>query len=137
MNSDGLPVVNPEDCTACNDCIEVCPKDLFELMPVTQKLIVQCKSLLEGDLAESKCSVACTACARCVADSAPDVMFIRDNLAVVNYELNHLTSPVATRRCPTDAIVWLESEAQFDLVYHPEDQPKMETLSELEDIYFQ
>lgn len=137
MNDDGLPVVNPEDCTACNDCVEVCPKDLFELMPVTQKLIVQCKSLLEGDLAESKCSVACTACARCVADSAPDVVFIRDNLAIINYDLNHLTSPAATKRCPTEAIVWLEGEAQFDLVYHRDHEPKMETLSELQDIYFQ
>ncbi len=138
MNYNGLPVVDPEKCTACNDCVEVCPKELFVLMPVTQRLIVQCKSLLEGDLAESKCSVACTACARCVADSAPDVISIIDNLAVVNYELNHLTSTQATVRCPTNSIVWLEGEAQFEVgEMRKIKAEKMDTLKDLQDIYFQ
>jgi electron transport complex protein RnfB len=110
MNDDGLPVVIPDLCVACGDCVEACPKGLFELMPVSQKLVVQCKSLLEGDLALSKCSVACTACGRCVADAAPGLIEIRNNLAVVNYELNNLATPEATKRCPTDAIIWLEGQ---------------------------
>ncbi|MCF6352342.1 MAG: RnfABCDGE type electron transport complex subunit B [Cyclobacteriaceae bacterium] len=114
MNTNGLPVVNSDKCTACNDCVEECPKGLFVLMPIGQKLIVQCKSLLEGDLAESKCSVACTGCSRCVADSAPGVIEIIDNLAVVNYKLNNLTTAFATKRCPTDAIVWLAGNNQFE-----------------------
>ena len=117
MNDDGLPVVDIEKCTACNDCAEVCPKGLFELMPVSQKLIVQCKSQLEGDLAESKCSVACTACSRCVMDSAPGVISIVNNLASIDYSLNELTSPLATKRCPTDAIVWLDGGKQFEKSY--------------------
>jgi RnfABCDGE-type electron transport complex B subunit len=114
MNENGLPVVETEKCTACNDCVEVCPKSLFKIMPIGQKLIVQCKSLIEGDLAESKCSVACTACSRCVADSAPGVIDMVNNLAVINYDLNDLTNPLAIKRCPTDAIVWLEGDNQFE-----------------------
>jgi len=115
MNDNGLPVVDAENCTACNDCVEECPKDLFELMPIHQKLIVQCRSLLEGDLAESKCSVACNGCSRCVADSAPGVIEIIDSLAVINYELNDLTTALSIKRCPTDAIVWLSRDNQFEL----------------------
>lgn len=138
MNEDGLPVVDPEKCTACNDCVEVCPKDLFELMPVTQKLIVQCKSLLEGDLAEDKCSVACTACSRCVADSAPGVIAIEDNLAVVNYELNHLTSSASIKRCPTMAIVWLDGERQFSQTDEIElPTGRVETMTDLKNTYYQ
>jgi Na+-translocating ferredoxin:NAD+ oxidoreductase RNF subunit RnfB len=48
MNEVDLPVVIPERCTACGDCVEACPKDLFALMPESQHLIVQCKNLLEG-----------------------------------------------------------------------------------------
>jgi ferredoxin len=138
MNSDGLPVVDPEKCTACNDCVEVCPKGLFELMPVDQKLIVQCKSLLEGDLAESKCSVACTACSRCVSDSAPGVISIENNLAVIDYDFNNLTSAAATHRCPTGAIVWLEEEAQFAASTGLElPTGRVETLIDLKNIYYQ
>jgi len=110
MNDEGLPVVIPDLCVACGDCVEACPKGLFEIMPVSHNLIVQCKSLLEGDNALSKCTVACTACGRCVADGAPGLIEIKNNLAVINYELNNLASPDATRRCPTDAIIWLEGQ---------------------------
>lgn len=110
MNDDLLPVVIPELCTACNDCVIACPKDLFELMPIDYKLIVQCKNLLKGDAAEDLCSVACNTCNRCVADSEPGVIEMIDNLAVVNYEKNELTSPKATERCPTGAIVWVEGQ---------------------------
>ena len=116
MNSNGLPVVDAALCTACGDCVDECPKNLFELMPVSQKLIVQCKSLLEGDEAQDKCSVACTGCSRCVADAAPEVISIQNNLAVINYSLNDLTNPYATKRCPTGAIVWMEGENQFETV---------------------
>jgi Na+-translocating ferredoxin:NAD+ oxidoreductase RNF subunit RnfB len=112
MNDDGLPQVIPDKCTACGDCVEACPKQLFEIMPLSRKLIVQCKSLLEGDLAKSKCSVACTACGRCVADAAPGVIEIKNGLAVIDYSLNHLATIGAVRRCPTDAIVWVDG-AQF------------------------
>jgi len=110
MNDDLLPVVIPERCTACNDCVVACPKDLFELMPIEQKLIVQCKNLLKGDAAEDLCSVACNTCNRCVADSEPGVIEMIDNLAVINYEKNELTSPKAIERCPTGAIVWVEGQ---------------------------
>ena len=114
MNENGLPVVIPELCTACNDCVEACPKDLFVLMPIEQKLIVQCKNLLKGDAAEDLCSVACNTCNRCVADSEPGVIEMIDNLAVINYEMNELTDPKATLRCPTDAIVWVEGQQFVD-----------------------
>lgn len=113
MNADGLPVVNPDTCTACGDCVEICPKDLFVIMPIEQKLIVQCKSLLEGDPALERCSVACNGCSRCASDAAPGVIKIENGLARINYELNNLAGPEATKRCPTGAIVWLESEQQF------------------------
>ena len=108
MNAAGLPVVAPERCTACGDCVTACPRDLFVLMPVEWKLVVQCKSLLEGDAAEALCRVACTACGKCAVDAAPGVVTMRNGLAVVDYDQNELARPDATRRCPTGAIVWLE-----------------------------
>jgi RnfABCDGE-type electron transport complex B subunit len=110
MNEDALPVVIPEKCTACNDCVETCPKDLFVLMPMDRKLIVQCRNLVHGEAAEAMCSVACNACTRCVADAAPGLIEMVDNLAVIDYEKNALADPEAASRCPTIAIVWVEGQ---------------------------
>ncbi len=110
MDRFGIPHVELELCTACEDCVEVCPKELFVIMPVTQKLIVQCRSALEGDAAELICKVACTACGRCALDGAPGLIEMRDGLAVVDYVRNESAGPEAIARCPTGAIVWLEGE---------------------------
>jgi len=120
MNDDALPVVNPELCTACNDCVESCPKDLFVLMPMDQKLIVQCRNLVHGDAAEEMCSVACNACSRCVADAQPGLIEMIDNLAVIDYEKNALADPKAASRCPTDAIVWVEGQQFLTGLNEPE-----------------
>jgi Na+-translocating ferredoxin:NAD+ oxidoreductase RNF subunit RnfB len=113
MNAHGLPVVDPVRCTACGDCVEACPKGLFVLLPAAHRLLVQCRSLREGEAAERLCRVACTACGKCALDAAPGVIEMRDGLAVVNYERHALAGPGAVARCPTGAIVWLEGDAQF------------------------
>ena len=51
-----------DKCTACGDCVDACPLDLFVLMPLDHKLIVQCKNLLGGEAATDLCDVACDAC---------------------------------------------------------------------------
>jgi ferredoxin len=107
MGPTGLPVVIPEHCTACGDCVDACPRDLFVVMPVEQKLLVQCRSLLAGEAAEAVCRVACNGCGRCAAD-APGLISIVDGLAVIDYARNDLASPDAARRCPTGAIAWVE-----------------------------
>jgi len=93
-------------CTACNDCVEICPKDLFSIHPASHRLWVACKNLEFGDDILADCEVGCTACARCAKD-APGLIEMRDNLAVVDYGRAHATK-VPIERCPTGAIVWYD-----------------------------
>ena len=109
MDVHGLPVVDADKCTACNDCVEVCPKGLFSLEPVSRKLWVACKNLADGDTAEASCEVACTACGKCVMDSEPGVMRLENNLAVIDYAQNARAAKTAIERCPTGAIVWFDN----------------------------
>ena len=111
MDRHGLPVVDEDKCVACNDCVVACPLDLFSLQPVSHQLWVACKSLAEGDEALADCEVACTACARCVADAPDGLICIKNNLAVVDYAKNRLATPLPIERCPTGAIVWLDDHA--------------------------
>ncbi len=108
MDEHGLPVVDVDKCVGCNDCVLACPKNLFSLQPLNHKLWIACKSLAEGDEALVDCEVACTACARCAQDSPEGVIKMVNNLAVVDYGKNHLCTKLATERCPTGSIVWLE-----------------------------
>jgi electron transport complex protein RnfB len=107
MDSHGLPVVSEALCTACGDCVEICPKELFSIHAVSHRLWVACRNLLPGDEAEARCEVACTACGRCAAD-APALIRIENNLAVIDYSKNQLATRAPIERCPTGAIVWMD-----------------------------
>ncbi len=113
MNANGLPEVNEDRCTACNACVEVCPKALFSLHPVSHRLWVACKNRAPEDQARAECEVACIACGRCGADAPPGLIEIVDNLAVVDYARNAMASRVAIQRCPTGAIVWIEESGEI------------------------
>ncbi len=110
MDKHGLPVVDIQKCTACGDCVEICPKGLFSIHPVSHRLWVACKSLEEGDAAEAECEVACTGCARCAADAPAGLISMVNDLAVIDYSKNHLASPACIQRCPTGAIVWINEK---------------------------
>lgn len=109
LDAQGLPAVDAEKCSACNDCVEICPKGLFSLEPVSHRLWVACKNLADGDTAEASCEVACTACGKCVADAPAGLIRLEGQLATIRYELNQWATRGPIERCPTGAIVWFET----------------------------
>ncbi len=113
MSTNGLPVVDVVKCTACGDCVTACPRDLFEILPLSQPLLVQCKVPLAGEAARDLCRVACDACGRCVQDAPEGLIHMIDNLPVVDAFSTLESGPEATWRCPTAAIRWVP-RGQFE-----------------------
>lgn len=110
MNSLKLPQVSVDLCTACGDCVDACPRDLFEILPLSVHLLVQCKAPLAAEEARRVCRVACDACGRCAQDAAPGLIRMENNLPVVDYTQGGPALPEATFRCPTGAIQWVEGD---------------------------
>ena len=108
MDRHDLPQVIDDLCTACGDCVDICPRDLFSLQPLSHHLWVACKNLEKGEAAEAECAVTCNGCGRCALDAPGDLVTMADNLAVIDYSQNAKAARIAIERCPTGAIVWLE-----------------------------
>jgi len=116
MNANGLPEVDPDKCMACPDCTNACPKNLFEVLPVSQKLFVQCSIPFAAEDASSLCKVACDACSKCALD-APDLIHMEGNLPVLDYASGAVAQPETTYRCASNTIVWIEY-SQFQNSQH-------------------
>jgi len=109
MDAFSLPVVDEQKCTACGDCVLVCPKDLFSLQPVNNRLWVACKSREAGDAVLAECAVGCTACGKCAMDAPVGLINMEHNLPVIHYG-KAMLSALPADRCPTGAIVWLDPD---------------------------
>lgn len=104
MAEDGLPVVNEDKCTACGKCVEACPRNLFELHPVSQDIIVFCRSLDRGPVSHKYCKNACIACGICVR-ACPEAIILENNLAkIVDYNKIEEEKIPEIEKCPTGAI---------------------------------
>lgn len=112
FNKFSLPLVDEERCTACGDCVTECPKNLFSLQPISNRLWIACNNKDNMDESEAHCDVACNACGRCVNDSPEGLITIRNNLASIDYAKNGLASQFAIERCPTGAIVWKDYNSE-------------------------
>jgi electron transport complex protein RnfB len=104
MGDDGLPVVREDKCTACGMCVDACPRNLFELHPLTQEVLVFCRSQDRGPMTRKVCQAACIACGIC-ARACPDAIVMENNLAVItDFKKIPPEKIPEIEKCPTDAI---------------------------------
>ncbi|KPJ70194.1 electron transporter RnfB [candidate division WOR-1 bacterium DG_54_3] len=110
MSEEGLPVVIEDNCTACGICVDACPRNLLELHPVSQEIIVFCRSLDRGAVARKVCKNACIACGIC-ARACPEAIVMENNLAkITDYKKIDPKKIPEIEKCPTDAIGRLEKQ---------------------------
>lgn len=103
MNQECLPIVDMDECRACNKCVLACPKKLFTLVSVKQNVYVACSSNDLGKDTKAVCCVGCIACRMCEKACKFDAIHVIDNLAVIDY--NKCTSCAeCVKVCPMKTI---------------------------------
>lgn len=104
----GIPVVDADKCTSCGACVNICPRQLFEIRPVSaenQQVYVACRNTQKGAVARKNCQAACIACLKCTK-LCPAV--------TVENNLSYIPDTVAPEQfgaelasvCPTGAIIY-------------------------------
>jgi Na+-translocating ferredoxin:NAD+ oxidoreductase RNF subunit RnfB len=110
MGEEGLPIIDEDKCTACGKCVDACPRNILELHPPSQNIMVFCRSEDRGPMARKVCKNACIACGICVR-ACPDAIVLENNLAVItDYKKIDLEKIPEIEKCPTDSIGRLKVE---------------------------
>jgi electron transport complex protein RnfB len=112
MNDNGLPVVIDARCTGCGNCVEACPRQLIELHPESHKLFVLCKNQDSPKESRKVCTRACVACGICVRIAGESNMMMKNNLAIIDYNVYGSKTEFPIDKCPTDGLVILDSSVE-------------------------
>ena len=62
---DGMPVIDPDECTGCGVCIKACPKGVLQLLPKDATCFVPCSSRDSGKAVTNVCKAGCIHCMAC------------------------------------------------------------------------
>lgn len=103
----GLPEVIDDNCTACNACVEACPRNIIELRKKNKKdrkIYVSCINEEKGAPAKKNCSVACIGCSKCFKVCPHDAITMENNLAYIDPVKCRLCRKCVPE-CPTNAIL--------------------------------
>jgi len=106
VDENNMRYVDPEKCTGCGNCVEACPKDLIELIPISKKVNILCMSHDKGGVAKKSCGneTACIGCSICAKKCPVDAISMEDKLAVIDYS-KCVVCGICAEACPTGAIV--------------------------------
>jgi len=104
MGPENLPVVDPEKCTACGNCVKTCPKKLYVLKAASCSYYVKCSSTDPGGGTGKACSSGCIACLKCQKACPVGAVKVESNLSRIDADKCQNIGK-CFEACPTKVIV--------------------------------
>jgi len=104
---DGIISVDIKECTACGQCVKICPKDLLKLFPKSSEEAVLCKNTWPGPQTRKNCTVGCIGCQKCVKTCPAGAISMTDALAVIDQTVCTRCGACVTV-CPTQSVLLLD-----------------------------
>jgi Na+-translocating ferredoxin:NAD+ oxidoreductase RNF subunit RnfB len=81
---DGIAVVNDAACTGCGMCVGVCPRNIIQMLPRDQTIVVMCRNEAVGRIARLQCKTACVGCKRCEKACPTESIRVVNGVAVID-----------------------------------------------------
>ena len=81
----GVAVVDRKKCTGCTACTVTCPRHVIQMKPIAPQPAVMCSNKDKARLVNKTCKVGCIACGLCVRNCPNQAIFLKDNVAVIDY----------------------------------------------------
>ena len=100
----GVAVVNENKCVACGLCVKACPKGLIEIVPVKNRVRVQCSNKERGPMVKKACEAGCIGCTLCVRQCDQGAITVTNNIAHIDYEKCTQCGKCA-EKCPAKVIL--------------------------------
>ena len=89
IGSNGLPVINYDQCVGCGICVKQCPQMVLHLTDANIGILLQCNNREKGKAAMSVCSASCISCGACVRVCPNQAISLQDDangsLPVIDY----------------------------------------------------
>ena len=99
----GVAEVDPDKCTGCGMCANICPDKIIHIVPETDAPMVFCANRDRGAVTRKNCSIGCIGCGKCVRTCPVGAITMENNLAYIDMEkCTHCHACVAV--CPVHAI---------------------------------
>jgi len=99
-----LAVIDPVKCKACRKCIAACPRQVIDMVPKTQDVLVGCKNLDKGRRVKDICVIGCTGCKICEKNCPEKAVVVQNNVAVMDYAKCKLHK-VCLAKCPQNTFI--------------------------------
>jgi electron transport complex protein RnfB len=79
---DGMPVIDPDECTGCGVCVNICPKSVLSLAPKNAPVYVPCSTQDKGKAVTNVCSAGCISCMACTRKAKDVVNMVKGRIEV-------------------------------------------------------
>jgi electron transport complex protein RnfB len=99
----GIAVIDAVKCKQCGKCLEVCPKHVLSMQPLSLPVRLLCRAAEEGKLVSDNCRVGCNGCEICANQCKFNAITMVNHLPVIHRD-HCVGCMMCAEVCPTSAI---------------------------------
>jgi electron transport complex protein RnfB len=96
---DGMPVIDPDECTGCGVCVNACPKGILQLAPKNAPVLVPCSTKDKGKNVTNVCKAGCIQCMACTRKAKDVVNMINGRIEIDYDNLTDEQADACVRAC--------------------------------------